>query len=158
MYYFVTEKYIGYQTRICSLWSSQPVERFDGRKIQKKRTVFQLDLHNIEYIRIICLPLAFIFVLLKTVLCVSVVYVSRVSAKLFNNRDSIFNYIRLKLFNRVRLHINTYVYRVFRLTVVETMKRLSRNQSYQKIVLTKVAWYRGALGGINNFFVKYVFL
>lgn len=149
MYYFVTEKYIGYQTRICSLWLSQPVERFDGRKIQKKkRTVFQLDLRNIEYIRIICLPLAFIFVLLKTVLCVSVVYVSRFPAKLFNNSDSICNYVYLKLFNRDRLDINTYVYRVFRLTVIETVKRLSRYQSYQKIVLTKVAWYRG--GGIRR--------
>lgn len=144
MYYFVTEKYIGYQARICSLWLSQPVERFDGRKIQKKRTVFQLDLHNIEYIRIICLPLAFIFVLLKTVSCVSVVYVSRFSAELFNNRDSICNYVYLKLFNRVRLDINTYVYRVFRLTVVETAKRLSRNKVIKKLFLQKL---RGMGGG-----------
>lgn len=80
-------------------------------------------------------------------------YVSHFSAKLFNNRDSTCNYIYLKLFNRVRLDINTHEYRVFRSTVVETVKRLSRDQSYQKIVLTKVAWYRRVLGG-----VKYVFL
>lgn len=65
-------------------------------------------------------------------------YVSRFSAELFNNRDSICNYVYLKLFNRVRLDINTYVYRVFRLTVVETAKRLSRNKVIKKLFLQKL--------------------
>lgn len=71
-------------------------------------------------------------------------YVSRFSAELFNNRDSICNYVYLKLFNRVRLDINTYVYRVFRLTVVEKAKRLSRNKVIKKLFLQKL---RGMGGG-----------